>query len=121
MNIQYYAICLLLVSWICVTAPGAESIAGISPINKISHGPENNHQWRYTVDGWKQFQVQHGQIVSSEPTQVQIHPLVWTGLSILLVLGVIGWASSEWEWSQLMQSLKRLCRLPVQETDDITG
>lgn len=66
------------------------------------------YQWRYTAKGWKQIPVvSEDHSIRAPQAEPTIHPFLWTTLKLLLLAAAIAWASSEWEWSQMVNIFKR--------------
>lgn len=57
--------------------------------------------WRHTKHGWQDSSRWVIETMPTGPLLGTIHPVVWAGLVLIAVVGMMLWASEEWEFARL--------------------
>lgn len=98
---------LLLLVTLLATGPHLSigSIAALSPIALVIQETEYAHNWRKTRYGWEDS----SKWVQAEPIPFErrielIHPLAVSGIILLSSIGMLIWASEEWDTERLFSS-----------------
>ena len=95
---------LLLLVTLLAAGPylGVGSIGALSPIAVLSQETDIGHNWRKTRYGWEDS----SKWIQAEPILFErrielIHPLAISGFLLLSSVGMLIWASEEWDTERL--------------------
>ncbi len=83
----------------------------ISPVNDDHPVDELSVTQRHALLEWRRQKALAEREFEFSDAVPPIHPLTWSGLTLMLLAAALAWSSSEWEWYKLIEAIRPRRRL----------